>query len=239
MSAFQPPGGKYRDPTSSARTATVALMLAALMQAGAGLVSVNQLASGDTLTFWVSEQGTIALSGAFRFYQWVSLLISIAVYVAWLAWQYRVHTNARLAAPDRAPTGPGWGVLCWFVPFVNLVKPYLVLREIRAVSVPERPGRWILRLWWGTWLGGAIVLSLAMIDVMVGVFEKLRGPTLPQRLLVEVDEGALQLVVAAELLVMLAALFGALVIREVTRGQVALWRTADVAGLVPTRPDVR
>ena len=239
MSAFRPPGERYRDPTAAARAATIALMLAAAYQLAVGLMIVRRLVARDTLTFWVSEQGTIVSSGAFGAFQWVSLLFSISVYVAWLAWQYRVHTNARLAAPGRVPTGPGWGVLCWFVPFINLVKPYLVLREIRAVSVPQRPGGWILRLWWGTWLGGGIVISLAMIDVMVDAFEKLRGPTLPQRLLVELDEGTLQLVVAADLLGILAALFGALVVREVTGGQVALGRTiTDAARSIPVRPDM-
>ena len=119
------------------------------------------------------------------------------------------------------------------------MKPYLILREIRAVSVPQRPGGWILRLWWGTWLGGGIWISLAMIDVMVDTFEKLRGPTVPKQLIVEVDEGALQLVAAGEVLVILVALLGALVVREVTRSQVALGRTiADTAGSMPVRPDL-
>ena len=108
MSAFRPPGVRYRDPTSTARAATIALMLAAALQSAVGLVIVRRLVAGDTLTFWVSEQGTIVSSGAFRLFQWVSLLFSISVYVAWLTWQYQVHTMhdwRRLIAYRPAPVG--------------------------------------------------------------------------------------------------------------------------------------
>lgn len=241
MSAFQPPAQVFRDPTSFARAATVALMLAAAMHVGAGLFVVDRLAAGDTLSFSISDRGTIAARGAFPVFQWVSFVISTLSYVTWLVWQYRVHTNARLFAHDLVPTGPGWGVLCWFVPFVNFVKPYLILREIRAASVPRRRGgRWVTRLWWGAWLGGGILSSAAMVEAVLDVFNDLRGSIMPRLFVVELDEGTLHLIVAAELLLIIAAVFAVIIIREVTQGQTALGRVvADAASAVPTRLDVR
>lgn len=168
-------------------------------------------------------------------------MISTLNYVTWLIWQYPVHTNARLFAHDLVPIGPGWGVLCWFVPFVNFVKPYLTLRKIRAASVPSRRGgRWVTRLWWGAWLGGGILSSAAVIDAMLDVFDDLRGSIMPRLFVVELDEGTLQLIVAAELLVVVAAAFAVIIIREVTQGQIAFGRAIeDAAAAVPARPDVR
>lgn len=240
MSAFQPPGATHRDPIALGRAATIALLLSAAVAAAAALAMVILLQAGNTLTFAVSGTEIDGPAG-FRVFQMVSFLVSTVTQVLWLAWQYRVHTNARLAAPDRVSTGPGWGVLCWFVPFVNFVKPFLVMREIRRASVPHRAGgRWILGLWWACWIGPSVAGVLVAVDVVFDMFETLRRSTMPQRVVVELDEGSLQLIAAAELSVILAAVFGVLLIREVTRSQVALGRAiADASGSVPPRPDAR
>lgn len=72
------------------------------------------------------------------------------------------------------------------------------------------------------------------------VFNDLRGSIMPRLFVVELDEGTLHLIVAAELLLIIAAVFAVIIIREVTQGQTALGRVvADAASAVPTRLDVR
>lgn len=239
MSAFHPPQQTYRDPASFARAVTIALVLVAGVQAMAVAFVVTRLTAGTTLTFSISDQGTVDGPDGFDIFQWVSLMVSVMTYGAWLAWQYRVHSNARLAARERVPTSAGWGVLCWFIPFVNLVKPYLVMREIRRASVSDPfRRRWIVGLWWACWIAPMIVGVLAVIDVVSDLVGTLSRSSGPPRLIMELDEGPLRLIAAGQLSMILAASLAILLVREISHGQISRAATGGPTGSVPARPDV-
>ena len=239
MSAFHDAGRTFRDPTQVARLVTAGLVLAAVFQVGVTIVIGRWLVAGTTVSISMSERGALG-PGGWRVFQLVAAMISTSQQVVLLIWQYRVHTNARLAAPHLVPTSPGWGVLCWFVPFVNFVKPYLVLREIRVASVPQtNNGGWTLRLLWGAFLGSLAMLWIGLFDVMFDAFEAMRS-LVPLRVLIfELDGTALRSFAVAELLALAAVLCWVRFVREVTRSQVAIGpTTTPVIGKVPARPDV-
>jgi hypothetical protein len=80
-----------------------------------------------------------------------------------LIWFHRAHRNLasfRLGAFEHSPRG---AVFSFFIPFLNLVQPYLVMREIWKASDPTVPpfdqGFWpsartspLLGVWWGFFL---------------------------------------------------------------------------------------
>jgi hypothetical protein len=55
-----------------------------------------------------------------------------------------------------------WG---WFVPLVNLVYPYLGMRQIARLSAPPgcRPAYLLVGLWWGTWIGAGVLGRVAWL----------------------------------------------------------------------------
>jgi hypothetical protein len=94
----------------------------------------------------------------------------IAVYaatvVAFVMWIHRAYSNlTALGNPKEGlEYSPGWAIGGFFIPFVNLVVPYRVVREIWVKSdpvirseqdwmfssSPEAPG--LIKLWWAFWL---------------------------------------------------------------------------------------
>lgn len=108
----------------------------------------------------------------------VSTLVYVAALAAFLAWVHRAYSNLRaLGNPEHAvSSSPGWAVGSFFIPFVNLYKPYQALRETWDLSDPgarthddltlARPGGSPLLLcWWVVWLLtnvlGLVVMQLA------------------------------------------------------------------------------
>lgn len=85
-----------------------------------------------------------------------------------LRWLYLANNNAwALGAQDLMVT-PGWAVGWWFIPFANLVMPYLTVREIWKASRNPRdwqaaPSSPILPLWWGLWIAAAFTGGVSLI----------------------------------------------------------------------------
>src|SRR5438105_10172089 len=55
----------------------------------------------------------------------IGILFLIATIVVWLIWQYRTHANLRALGAGNLRFAPGWVVGWWFIPFANVVFPYL------------------------------------------------------------------------------------------------------------------
>jgi len=71
-------------------------------------------------------------------------------------WIYRASANAH-AISDEMTISPGWAVGWYFVPFMNLVRPYQGMREVWLAS--HYRGNWhgepapsLLGWWWGLWI---------------------------------------------------------------------------------------
>src|SRR5688572_28239048 len=91
-------------------------------------------------------------------------LLQVAVFIAaailWLFWQHRAYSNLRLVGSRDTEMTPGWSVGYWFIPFINLVRPYQVTAELWRKSELQnardpigglsRPG--IIGVWWVVYL---------------------------------------------------------------------------------------
>ena len=94
-----------------------------------------------------------------------------ATAVAFLTWIYRANLNCRGFGAQNMRYTPGWAVGYYFIPFLNLFRPYQVMREIWQVS--QNPADWeaqpvspVLGWWWTAWLTsgvlGHILFRIAM-----------------------------------------------------------------------------
>jgi hypothetical protein len=80
--------------------------------------------------------------------------------VAFLAWLRRTVASAP-HRQGRMPT-PALAVGCWFVPVVNLIRPYAIVRDLHdELAVSGRPAAPI-RAWWFCWVV-AVVPSVAAL----------------------------------------------------------------------------
>jgi len=87
----------------------------------------------------------------------LAVLVLIATYVAAGMWIYRIGCNVRSLGAKGIDDSPGWAVGWYFVPFMNLVRPFRAMNQIWLASAD--PVRWasmstppLLRFWWAFWL---------------------------------------------------------------------------------------
>jgi hypothetical protein len=93
----------------------------------------------------------------------VSLLVCIIVVGRWI---YRASANAH-AISDEMTISPGWAVGSYFIPILNLFRPYQAMREIWLAS--HFRGNWhaeptpgLLILWWALWIVTSILGNISL-----------------------------------------------------------------------------
>lgn len=103
-------------------------------------------------------------------------LVVFLTAVSFLAWIYRAHKNLRALGATDLKYSPGWAIGGFFIPFLNIVRPYQVVSEIWRASAGETRwsdgAAWIyaqtpifIAVWWGSWLTLGLLDSLAAFTV--------------------------------------------------------------------------
>jgi hypothetical protein len=170
----------------------------------------------------------MALFVNFELYFWV------AAGVVFLIWVYRAHNNLSSLKVRGLEFTPGWAVGLWFIPLVNLFKPFAVMREIWHGSDPENDDNnkntralkgtpEILGFWWGLLLAAGFTGRIANAMAGTGTIEENR--LYPAALVLSelIRFGALVLII--------------LIVKEITRRQDARYqKLADLKGVVPPPP---
>ena len=99
---------------------------------------------------------------------------------AFLPWLFRTRVNVRAFGARRMRFARHWTLLGFFVPLLNVVRPYHVVCEIWKASDPRvgDPLEWrhqpvspLVLLWWGTFVGylGLELLSGLILDLATGL----------------------------------------------------------------------
>jgi hypothetical protein len=140
---------------------TICLLLACLALEGATMASgfshralVARLAAGATLVP-NDAGGSDARDRAIVLLKLVALL---GAGVFWLTWLHRAYGNLALVGSKRSRFSRGRAVGYWFIPLVNLVLGYQVMKDLwlRSDSLNDRdgydslPAPTYLTGWWGT-----------------------------------------------------------------------------------------
>lgn len=125
-----------------------------------------------------SRQGLIGLG---------YLGVFIVTGIAFLKWIYRANLNCRGFGADGMKFTPGWSIGYYFIPFLNLVRPYQSMKEIWQVS--HSPTNWksqsgsaLLGWWWALWLIsnflGQIVFRTSMNATTIEALQASTGITI-------------------------------------------------------------
>lgn len=97
------------------------------------------------------------------------LFVYLATIVVFILWLHRSYKNLPAFGLQTEHT-PGWAAGSWFIPFLNLVRPYQIVRETWKKSDPgvdhsggfaddgpaARPAT-LVGVWWGFWLVANVV----------------------------------------------------------------------------------
>src|SRR5262245_49813196 len=110
------------------------LELFSLLTMAATQWMVGAASDGEISTGVAGAAIVVVLAGAIVVFSFIGLA------VVFCCWEYRAYAN--LSAIDPSFVGrvtPGWAVGWWFIPFVQLVMPYFVMKELYQTSVsPEK-----------------------------------------------------------------------------------------------------
>jgi len=102
--------------------------------------------------------------------------VALLTAVAFLFWIYRAHKNLKALGATDLKFSPGWAIGGFFVPILNIVRPYQVVTEIwKASAAGARRSatlNWtyeqtplFISLWWGSWLISRFMDSLSVFVV--------------------------------------------------------------------------
>ncbi len=99
----------------------------------------------------------------------IQIIVFVVSTITFIQWFRRAYFNLHLRV-NRLSHSEGWAAGCWFVPFVNLFRPYQIMKELfqathlflkrNEAHTKEHLSTTSLGLWWTFWI----------IDCFVGRF---------------------------------------------------------------------
>lgn len=135
---------------------------------------------------WIEDPGSITVDAALRVealgrvFLVAGGLHTLVTAVLFITWLRRAYGSDRVD-PSALRFGAGWTIGAWFVPFLNLVRPYGLVRDLwkgLGARIAGSPGPWVVGAWWGTFIAARFASSV------VSALERSAGdeanPTLEQ-----------------------------------------------------------
>ncbi|MEP7341060.1 MAG: DUF4328 domain-containing protein [Acidobacteriota bacterium] len=146
--------------------AGIALDLVAMVFGYSEVALLSRMALGETVT----EAETTTNDDRQGLMSILQLLSYVATAVFFLIWIHRAYRNLPSLGVRRRQYSTGWAVGGFFVPFLNLVRPYEIVKEIwkgsnpdsavpddPSAQVPFTTGQYaskspLIGVWWGLWI---------------------------------------------------------------------------------------
>ncbi|MFH9467997.1 DUF4328 domain-containing protein [Streptomyces clavifer] len=215
---------RLRSPGGLAKAVVVllvAVVVADVLSVAAGL-NVRRvfvaIAGGDMEAYGLTLQAHLLHQRAYS----LQLLALVPTAVVFVLWFRRVRLNAEVFDASLQTMRPGWAVGAWFVPVGNFWLPRRVAGGVWAASTRADEGRSTvsgtpMNLWWAAW-----VLDLVFGRYAARTYERAELPR-------EVVD-AMGLVVASDVLDIVAAVLAMLFVRRLTAMQ------GERAAVGPTPP---
>jgi len=163
----------------------------------------------------------------------LQLFVFIATMAAFLLWLHRAYRNLPALGAVKLDTTPGWAVGYFFIPFVNLFKPFQVVKEIWRESTPgmetqtsfgggySRTGTpALVGWWWAFWIIANVALRVS--DRAVTTAGTIEGMLL-----------ASWVTIASDALFIVAAALAILVVKRIDEMQEAKFRQMGAQGPPP------
>lgn len=149
----------YKDLAGRTRIAVICVGIYMALELLGGMVLVYDYATAPALfdPMALRPSDFVAIPAL------VMMIVCVVVVGMWI---YRASANAH-ALSDEMTITPGWAVGWYFVPIMNLVRPYQAMREIWLAS--HFRGNWhgepapgILGWWWGLWIVTNILANVSL-----------------------------------------------------------------------------
>jgi hypothetical protein len=118
---------------------------------------LRRIQDGASIAVGDGSTADTAVSTAAAF----DLLAFLATIIVWCIWQHRAQSNAIQLTTGGLQFTPGWAVGWWFIPIVNLWKPFQTVRELWKASHGGDAWRsmrtWpVIGWWWATWMASLV-----------------------------------------------------------------------------------
>lgn len=137
----------------------ILLMMASMVVQWLQMELLQRIVAGEAFT----DQDLQADQLRWRVLGGALLPTMILLIVFFLMWMHRAHKNLPALNCRGLAYSPGWAVGYWFIPILNLFRPYQVMCEIQKGSDPSVDARngsswqWVpvlslLGWWWAAWL---------------------------------------------------------------------------------------
>ncbi len=158
-----------KDPTTLTKTLHVMLWLSLALSVMGALLSTIGIATGQATQLEVESLTMLDIVTMLLGLAQLGLYIATAV--VFCMWVHRANRNARALGAVGMNFTPGWAVGWFFIPIMNLWKPFQAMREIWHASdnpnvVPEERAPTLVSIWWTLWLLtnflGQMTLRLAL-----------------------------------------------------------------------------
>jgi hypothetical protein len=153
--------------------------------------------------------------------------VFLACAIAFLIWFHHAHRNLSRGGLRRLSYSPGWAVGGFFVPFLNLVRPFQVMKEVFSGSVrlaeggadgpPESARSPLVGLWWAAFL-------------IMGILGNVSGRLYARAEEIDSVRTAATLMLASDCFDVLAAIIAAALVLKVTNLQENALRRAAPEG---------
>jgi Domain of unknown function (DUF4328) len=89
----------------------------------------------------------------------LGLAMSVFTIVYFIRWFRRAYYNLHAIHSSEVSQSEGWAAGAWFVPFLNLVRPYQIMREIWTGTQRALPHRYpsispagLIGIWWALYI---------------------------------------------------------------------------------------
>jgi hypothetical protein len=188
-------------------TVSAVLDLVAVVSSAAQVSLINRVVAGGT----ISEAAAVANDAGQQLLGILQIIVLVVTVVAFLRWLSRSYRNLPALGVTHPSFTPGWAIGAWFVPFMNLVRPYQIVKELWGTSEPTHSAA-LLGWWWAAWL----------ISGFIGqaVFRLSLRATQPSELLT-----LSYLTLISDAVSVVAAILAVKVVRGITRRQEHMRRT--------------
>lgn len=162
----------------------------------------------------------------------LQIIAYLVTSLCFLFWIHRAYQNLEAVDARYLDYSPSWAVGAFFVPFLNLVRPYQIVSEIWLKSEPDQtrlesfatqPSFPLIKVWWLAFIAGNVLGRVA--DTAVG-----RNPD-PDRLVMPIG-----LTIVALGLQIISAISGSLVIKSIEDRQTRRARLIRSDWMPPEEP---
>lgn len=124
--------------------------------------------------------------------------------IGFIRWFFLAYRHTSRSAGHALNHRPGWAIGAWFVPFLNLVRPYTIMKELVIENSPDGASTALVSWWWGTLIASGLLARTG--SVMAESAADL-----------ESVQAALGVTILSDVLVFVAAVLGFRLVGRVTR----------------------